>query len=136
MKTVETIYLGGLRTKALHVRSGNILITDAPVDNQGKGEYFSPTDLLATALGSCILTTIEIASMKENLNLNINDTTISITKRMADNPRRIREIVCEINFPKNDFTELQKKQIEVIARGCPVARSLHPDLVQTMIFNF
>jgi len=134
MKTVETIYLGGFRTKALHVRSGNILITDAPVDNRGKGEYFSPTDLVATALGSCILTTLGIVAQREDF--NIDDTTISITKIMADNPRRIGEITVEMNFPKNEYTDLQKKQIEVTARGCPVARSLHPDVIQTMIFNY
>jgi uncharacterized OsmC-like protein len=134
MKTIETIYLGGFRTKALHVRSGNILITDAPVDNQGKGEYFSPTDLVAASLGSCILTTVGIVALREDF--NIDDTTMSITKKMADNPRRIAEIIVEITFPKNNYTDLQKKQIEVTARGCPVARSLHPDVIQTMIFNF
>lgn len=134
MKTVETIYIGGLRTKALHVRSGNILITDAPVDNHGKGEYFSPTDLVATALGSCILTTVDIVAGRENF--NIDDTTIAITKIMADNPRRIGEIIIEMNFPRNDYTDLQKKLIETTARGCPVARSLHPDVIQTMIFNY
>ena len=134
MKTIETIYIGGLRTKALHVRSGNILITDAPVDNQGKGEYFSPTDLVATALGSCILTTVGIVAGRENF--NIDDTTLDITKIMADNPRRIGEIIIEINFPRNDYTDLQKKLIEITARGCPVARSLHPDVKQTMRFNY
>lgn len=134
MKTVETIYIGGLRTKALHVRSGNILITDAPVDNQGKGEYFSPTDLVATALGSCILTTIGIVAGRENF--NIDDTTLAITKIMADNPRRIGEIIIEMNFPRNDYTNLQKNLIETTTRGCPVARSLHPDVKQTMIFNY
>jgi len=134
MKTAETIYIGGLRTKALHVRSGNILITDAPVDNQGKGEYFSPTDLIATALGSCILTTVGIVAGRENF--NIDDTAIAITKIMADNPRRIGEIIVEINFPPNEYTDLQKKLIEATARGCPVARSLHPDVKQTMIFNY
>ena len=134
MKTVETIYIGGLRTKALHVRSGNILITDAPIDNKGKGEYFSPTDLVATALGSCILTTVGIIAGRENF--SIDDTTLAITKIMADNPRRIGEIIVEINFSPNDYTDLQKKQIEITARGCPVARSLHPDVKQTMIFNF
>jgi len=134
MKTIETIYIGGLRTKALHVRSGNILITDAPVDNQGKGEYFSPTDLVATALGSCILTTVGIVAGRENF--NIDDTTLDITKIMADNPRRIGEIIIEMNFPRNDYTDLQKKLIETTAIGCPVARSLHPDVKQTMIFNY
>jgi len=134
MKTIETIYIGGLRTKALHVRSGNILITDAPVDNQGKGEYFSPTDLVATALGSCILTTVGIVAGRENF--NIDDTTLDITKIMADNPRRIGEIIIEMNFPRNDYTDLQKKLIEITARGCPVARSLHPDVKQTIIFNY
>lgn len=134
MKTVETIYIGGLRTKALHVRSGNILITDAPVDNRGKGEYFSPTDLVATALGSCILTTVGIVAGRENF--SIDDSTVSITKKMADNPRRIGEIIVEMHFPGKDYTDLQKKQIEITARGCPVARSLHPDVIQTMIFNY
>ena len=134
MKTVETIYNGNLRTRSLHVRSGTVLLTDAPVDNQGKGEYFSPTDLVATALGTCILTTVGIACMRENF--SIDDTTAAITKIMADNPRRIGEIIVELSFPPNDYTDSQKELIESTARGCPVARSLHPDVKQTMVFKY
>ncbi|MEI6898856.1 MAG: OsmC family protein [Bacteroidota bacterium] len=134
MTTIQTQYLGELRTEAQHVRSGNRLITDAPVDNQGKGEAFSPTDLLATALGSCMLTIMGIAANTHGF--NIDGTLIGITKIMADNPRRVGEVVVEFSFPRNNYSEKEKIMIENAAKTCPVAKSLHPDLKQTLVFHF
>lgn len=134
MVTVETKYLGDLRTESRHVGSGNILVTDAPIDNQGKGEAFSPTDLLATSLGSCMMTLIGIASRTHKF--SVDGTDIRITKIMAENPRRIHEVIVEFNFPKKQFTDKEKTIIENAARTCPVARSLHPDLKQTVLFNY
>jgi len=134
MATVETLYPGELRTEATHVRSSNKLITDAPPDNQGKGESFSPTDLLATSLGSCAMTIIGIAARTHGF--NADGTRISITKIMAENPRRVAEVKVEFFFPGNIYSDKEKVIIENAARTCPVARSLHPDLKQTMIFNY
>ena len=134
MLTIETKYQGNLRTEAKHVQSGNILITDAPVDNNGKGEAFSPTDLLATALGSCMLTIIGIAANTHGF--SIDGTSIQITKIMADNPRRVGEVIVEFQFPPNHYSDKEKSIIENAAKTCPVAKSLHPDLKQNTIFNY
>ena len=116
------------------MRSGNTLITDAPVDNKGKGEAFSPTDLLATSLGSCMLTIMGIAAQTHGFDLD--GTEIKITKIMADNPRRVGEVIVKFDFPKNNYSEKEKAIIENAARTCPVAKSLHPDLRQSLIFNY
>lgn len=134
MITVESIYQGDLRTEATHVRSGTKLITDAPVDNQGKGEYFSPTDLVATSLGSCMITIMGIAARTHGF--SIDGATWKTTKIMADNPRRIGEIVVELTFPASNFTDQQKRVLEHISKNCPVALSLHPDLKQTVSLRF
>jgi putative redox protein len=134
MKTAEVIYTGELRTEATHLKSGNKLITDAPTDNNGRGEYFSPTDLVATALGSCMITIIGISA--RNQGFDIDGTTITITKIMADNPRRIGEIIVELIFPANNYTDPQKRVIEHITRNCPVALSLHPDVKQTIQIHY
>jgi putative redox protein len=134
MATVQTEYSGALRTKATHVKSGNTLITDAPVDNHGRGEAFSPTDLVATALGSCMLTVIGIAA--ETHHFSIEGTRLQITKIMAENPRRISEIVIEFDFNDNAYSEKEKKIIEYAAQNCPVAKSLHPDMKQSIQLNF
>lgn len=134
MHTIETIYTGELRTEATHLKSGNQLVTDAPTDNNGRGEYFSPTDLVATALGSCMMTIIGISA--RNLGFNIDGSTMKITKIMADNPRRIGEIVVELEFPPNNYTDPQKRTIEHITRNCPVALSLHPAVKQTIQINY
>lgn len=133
METVKTKYLGELRTEATHVRSGEKIITDAPIDNQGKGEYFSPTDMLATSLGSCMLTIMGISARTHGF--NIDGTEIKITKVMGTAPRRVVEIIVELFFP-TDYTPKEKKIIELSAKECPVANSLHPDLKQTLIFHF
>jgi uncharacterized OsmC-like protein len=133
METVKTTYLGDLRTEATHVRSGKKITTDAPIDNQGKGAFFSPTDLLATALGSCMLTIMGIAARTHGF--DIDGTDVGITKVMGTNPRRVVEIIVELNFP-HSYSEKHKKIIELSAKECPVANSLHPELKQTVVFNY
>jgi putative redox protein len=134
METVRTLYLGGLRTSATHIRSGNNIITDAPVDNNGKGEAFSPTDLLATSLGSCMMTIIGIAAQTHGF--DVDGTVLRITKVMAENPRRVGEVIVEFDFPDRTYSEKEKAIIRNAAKTCPVALSLHPDLKQTVVMNF
>lgn len=134
MATIETIYLGELRTEAKHVLSGNTLITDAPLDNQGKGEAFSPSDLLSASLGSCMFTIMGIAAQEHGI--DIDGSTCSITKIMASEPRRVSEIQIQFNFPPINYSDKQKIILERAAKNCPVAKSLHPDLVQNVKFNF
>jgi len=134
MTTVKTTYLGDLRTENIHLQSGNRIITDAPCDNRGKGEAFSPTDLLATALGNCIMTIMGIKAMDNGIDLA--GTEIEITKIMADAPRRVVEVVMEFNFPKKGYSEEDKRLIESVAGISPVPLSVHPDLKQTIVFNW
>lgn len=134
MPTATTVYLGDLRTEATHLLSGNTLITDAPPDNQGKGEFFSPTDLLATALGSCMLTVIGIAARTHGF--SIDGTRLEVTKIMVSEPRRIGEIRIEFFFPGIAYTTKERTIIERTARTCPVALSLHPDLRTDILFHF
>ncbi len=134
METVRTRYLGDLRTEATHVRSGNILITDAPVDNQGRGEFFSPTDLVATALASCMITIMGIASKQHGF--SIEGLGCKVTKIMADSPRRIGEIVIDLDFTMRDYTDKQKKILDYCVRTCPVAQTLHPSVVQNVKLLF
>jgi len=133
-ETIRTTYLSELRTRAIHVRSGKELITDAPLDNKGKGDAFSPTDLLATSLGSCMLTIMGIAAREHAF--DIDGSQVKIWKIMASDPRRVGEIRIELTFPKNNYTEKQKKIIERSAYTCPVYLSLHPDLIKTITFIF
>ncbi|MBP8789997.1 MAG: OsmC family protein [Breznakibacter sp.] len=134
MITVQTTYMGDLRTENTHVQSGVRLITDAPCDNRGKGESFSPTDLVATALGNCIMTIMGIKAMDHSI--DIKGTRVEVTKIMADNPRRIAEVVVSFFFPKNSYTSDQKQLIESVAGTSPVPLSLHPDIKQTILFNW
>ncbi len=134
MATIKTVYLGDLRTENTHIQSGNRLITDAPVDNRGKGEFFSPTDLLATALGSCILTIMGIRARDEGI--DITGTEVEITKIMASDPRRVAEVVMEFTFPHSQYSDEEKRMIESMAGISPVPLSLHPDLQQTVRFHW
>lgn len=134
MATSKITYNGGLRTTSIHERSGKEIITDAPVDNKGKGEAFSPTDLLATSLGNCMLTIVGIAANEHGF--NIDGTTCEITKIMAENPRRVAEIVVNFQFPANNYGDKDKKIIERSANTCPVMYSLHPDIKKTVSFNY
>ena len=134
MATVKTIYLGDLRTENEHLQSGTKILTDAPTDNQGKGEAFSPTDLLATALGNCIMTIMGIKARDNGI--DIKGTEIEVTKIMASDPRRVAEVVVEFTFPKKNYTDEEKKLVESVAGISPVPLSLHPDLKQTIKFNW
>jgi uncharacterized OsmC-like protein len=132
--TTEIIYKGELRTDCKHLQSGTVIETDAPTDNNGKGERFSPTDLVATALGSCILTTMAIKMEEE---IDLTGTRLEVTKVMAANPRRIGEIKVDIYFPENmQADDRQKTMLENLAHACPVSKSLHPDLKQTIQFFY
>lgn len=134
MITSKVTYLGELRTEAIHIQSGNVIITDAPKDNHGKGEAFSPTDLVATALGSCMFSIMGIACNTHHIN-GFEGTTVEITKIMAADPRRIIKVVAEIRFVSN-FTDKEKAILENAAKTCPVAKSLHPDIEQDIVFIY
>ncbi len=133
MATIQTLYLGDYRTEITHVQSGNKVITDAPTDNNGKGEYISPTDMVAAALGSCMLTLMAIASQR--LDIDLKGTRVEIQKIMAANPRRIAEIRLDFYLP-GDYDAKSKKILEGAAETCPVGKSLHPDLKQTVHFHY
>lgn len=134
MATVQTKYLGDLRTESVHLQSGNKLITDAPSDNQGRGEAFSPTDLVATAFGACILTIMGIAAKVHGF--DIDGTEIETTKVMGTEPRRIIELITTFKFPHNNYSAKQKKILELTAKECPVFNSLHPDIKKTVSYIF
>jgi putative redox protein len=134
MITSKIKYLGNLRCELTHVRSGKIVVTDAPVDNKGKGEAFSPTDLAATSLGACMITIMGIAAQTHGF--SIDGMTAEITKIMNDNPRMIKEVFIELSFPDNNYSEKEKNIILHITKTCPVALSLGPDTKQTIKINF
>lgn len=129
--TSEVIYLGDLRTKSTHIASQSEILSDAPIDNNGKGEAFSPTDYVANALASCMLTIMGIKARE--MNVDISQSRAEVTKIMQSEPRRIAEIEVKI------FMSLQadiktKTILENAAKACPVAKSLHPDIVQKIEF--
>ncbi len=134
MATIQTTYLGDLRTESIHLQSGTRLVTDAPTDNQGKGESFSPTDLLATAYGACVFTIMGIAAKTHGF--SIEGTKVETTKVMGTEPRRIVELITNFTFPPNDYSIKQKKILELAAKECPVYNSLHPDLKKTVTFTY
>jgi len=132
MTTSKVTYQGNLRTTAIHLQSNNQIITDAPTDNHGKGEAFSPTDLLATSLGSCILTIIGIKA--EAMDIDISGTTAEVTKVMATKPRRVSEIHIIVNFPRV-LDESILKRFYKAALTCPVGNSLDPAITQNLVFH-
>jgi len=123
-------YSGELRSSCTHVRSNQSIITDAPVDNHGKGEAFSPTDLLATSLASCALTTVAILGKAKNI--NIDGARAEVIKHMASDPRRVAKIDVLIHMPDNNYSDAEKDFIKNTVFNCPVAKSLHPDLLQAI----
>jgi putative redox protein len=135
METAKTKYLGDLRTEIIHIRSGSIITTDAPVDNKGRGENFSPTDMVAAALGSCIFTIMGIAAREHSF--SIDGSTCKITKIMTESPRKIGEIKIEFDFTANDYSDKQKKILEYCVKTCPVALTLNESVFQnvTMLFR-
>lgn len=135
MATIETNYLGDLRTEAKHVQSQTKIITDAPLDNQGKGEAFSPTDLLASSLTSCMLTIMGISARTHHINLE--GVRADTTKIMQSNPRKIAEIHVQFYFPREStYTDQEKRMLQKAAETCPVYLSLHPDIKKLIVFNW
>jgi putative redox protein len=134
MPTIKSSYLGNLRTEAMHVQSHNSIITDAPVDNNGKGEAFSPTDLVSAALGACMVTIMGIVAERDGVSLE--GLSWEITKIMQPSPRKIQEIVVDFAWsdPVGDQAFIQK--LKNVARTCPVALSLDPAIKQTVNFDF
>ena len=133
MHQIVVKYEGDLRTRARHLQSGNEIVTDAPIDNHGKGEAFSPTDLASAALASCILTIMGIVG--ERGGMELKGTRAEVTKDMSQNPRRISSIHVKIYF-KINFSDKQKKVLEKAAHSCPVHHSLHTDMQKEIIFNY
>lgn len=132
--SIENKYIGELRTESTHLKSSNVIITDAPTDNNGKGNAFSPTDLVASALCSCMTTVMGICANKNQFDLP--NSTAHITKVMTSHPRRISKIIVEINFDSNNLSEQNIEKLIAVAEGCPVAQSLSSDLIQEVRFNF
>ncbi|MFT5512086.1 MAG: putative redox protein [Bacteroidia bacterium] len=134
MSNTSTVtYLGDLRTEAIHVKSQHAICTDAPTDNQGKGALFSPTDLMATSLASCMLTVMGIAARAHGI--PFEHISSEVTKVMASNPRRISEIQVEM-VVNQDWSVDQKKRLERVALACPVAKSLSPSIKQHVNFRY
>lgn len=135
MATVTGAYLGGLRVEAKHEQSGATLITDAPVDNNGQGRSFSPTDLCSMSLGACALTIMGIFADAHGL--NIDGTTFEVTKTMStDAPRRIAKIEVTFSFPDKGYTDKDKKSLQRAAMTCPVHQSLGPNVEQVINFKW
>tara|TARA_B100001769_G_C22108568_1_gene599250 strand:- start:223 stop:630 length:408 start_codon:yes stop_codon:yes gene_type:complete len=132
--SIENRYVGELRTSSTHVKTGKNIITDAPIDNNGKGQAFAPTDLVSSALCSCITTVMGICAEKGKFEMP--NSNAKITKLMSTNPRKISEIKIEINFEKNSLTDVQKRKLISVGKNCPVAKSLNSDIKQNLIFNF
>ena len=132
MATAKTIYIGKLRTDNTHLESGTIIQTDAPKDNHGLGEAFSPTDLVATALGACMISIIGIAAKEKGWNIAGSDT--ETTKIMASNPRRIAEIKVALHL--KGIPQEDRAYAERLAHNCPVAKSIHPDIIQDISFKY
>ncbi|MAP54913.1 OsmC family protein [Altibacter sp.] len=133
MSTAKVTYLGDLRTECKHLQSGNTFITDAPLDNNGKGEAFSPTDTIATGLANCMLTMMGIKA--RDLGINLKGTTAQVTKTMAADPRRIAKIEVTMQLPEG-IDNKSRTILERTANTCPVHYSLHPDIERVVVFHW
>jgi putative redox protein len=134
MANFSVLYEGDLRTKMTHLASKTDVLTDAPVDNKGKGEVFSPTDLASASLASCMLTIMGISAREHQF--SIDGATAEVTKVMYSSPRRIGEIHIRIQFPDIEYTDKQKKLLDLASKTCPVALSLNPELKQLIELVF
>jgi uncharacterized OsmC-like protein len=130
----EVEYQGNLRTQAKHLKSGNLVVTDAPIDNNGKGEAFSPTDLVSAALSSCMMTIMGIVAERDEIDLK--GLRSEVVKIMTNNPRKIGEIQITFYHPTLKATDSQKQKLKNAALTCPVALSLADSVKQTVVFNF
>jgi len=132
--TSTVIYNSDIRTTCTHIQSGSVIVTDGPTDNYGKGEAFSPTDLVCTALAACALSLMGIYA--KNHDLNVDGTKAEVTKIMHPAPRKIGKVIVNITFPDYNFSEKDKKTLEKVALTCPVSLSLHPEVIQEFNFNW
>jgi uncharacterized OsmC-like protein len=132
--TAKVHYDGELRTTATHILSQQQIFTDAPPDNQGKGEAFSPTDLLATSLVSCMLTVMGILAQKKGIRLG--EVVGTVEKMMAERPRRVSALMIELKFKGHQLSEIEKVLLEDAAINCPVAKSIHPDIAVNVKFGY
>jgi len=124
MESLKTNYLGNLRTEVEHIKSGAKIITDAPEDNHGKADFFSPTDLLSASYGCCALTIMGIAAQKHGF--NIDGAELKTQKIMGKSPRRIEELILDFTFPHNRYSAKERRIIELSIKECPVSNSLDP----------
>jgi uncharacterized OsmC-like protein len=131
--TSKITYLGELRTSSVHIESGTEILSDAPKDNRGKGEAFSPTDLVANALGSCMMSIMGIKAL--DMNLEMTGSTVEVTKIMQSEPRKIAKIGIVVNM-KSVADEKTRTILERAAMTCPVFLSLHPDIEKDVVFNW
>ncbi len=132
--TASIVYKGDLRCECTHIQSNSIIETDAPTDNRGKGERFSPTDLVCVSLATCMITTMGIRA--NDMNVNLRDTKIDITKYMLSEPRRIGKIDITLHIPNADIDNKDKKILEMVGNNCPVMKSLHPDLQLNISYHW
>jgi uncharacterized OsmC-like protein len=132
--TATVTYESNLRTTCLHLQSGSVFETDAPTDNKGKGERFSPTDLIATGLGACLITTMGIKA--ESMNIQLDGAKVEVTKVMVSDPRRIGKIIVHATLPALNLDEKNIEILERVGRTCPVERSLHPDVELDIQFKW
>ena len=133
--TASIIYQGDLRCECTHLQSGSIIETDAPTDNFGKGERFSPTDTVCVSLATCIITTMGIKA--QTMNIDFKGTTLDVTKHMVSNPRRIGKIEVTLHLKTDSpLSEEQKKQFEEIGNNCPVIKSLHPEIEKIVVYSW
>lgn len=134
MDTATVTYMGDLQCDLLHVRSGQHVTTDAPVDNQGRGSAFSPTDMLATSLAACMITTMGIVAREKDIPLD--GLRARVVKHMASDPRRVARVEIHLELRGDRLDERQRSIMENTARTCPVARSIAPELVQDLHIRF
>lgn len=132
--TASIVYKGDLRCECTHLQSGTIIETDAPTDNRGKGERFSPTDTVCVALGTCMITTMGIRAA--DMKIDLSNTKLEVTKHMQSEPRRIKKIEVTLNFPPLGLDEKDQALFEKIGNTCPVLKSLHPDVEVVAKYNW
>ena len=132
--TASIIYKGDLRCECTHLQSGTVIETDAPTDNRGKGERFSPTDTVCVALATCVITTMGIRAA--DMNIDLSQTRIEVTKHMLSEPRRIGKIEIVLNIPNIGLDDNTKMIMQKIGDNCPVMKSLHPDLQVATSYNW
>jgi len=133
--TATIVYTGHLRCSATHNQSGTVIETDAPTDNRGKGERFSPTDLLCVSLGTCVITTMGIKA--GDMNIDLNGTTLQVQKHMLSEPRRVGRIDVTLSFPATlQLEEKDRTILQRIGDNCPVTKSIHPSIEVNIVYNW